>query len=96
MSIVRKNAVLRPLVNSATDCIVRKVGAHPRFKEALANGDLGELIVDAMPDCVERMRALIDTYDRLFGSGSGEAFFMGPYLDVLPAVVTKQLKSVSE
>ena len=24
-----------------------------------------------------------------FGEGTGEAFFMGPYLDVLPSAVTK-------
>jgi hypothetical protein len=31
---------------------------------------------------------MIDAYDRYFGDGAGEAFFMGPYLDVLPAAVT--------
>jgi hypothetical protein len=32
---------------------------------------------------------MIDAYDRYFGDGTGQAFFMGPYLDVLPAAVTK-------
>jgi hypothetical protein len=32
---------------------------------------------------------MIDAYDRYFGEGSGEAFFMGPYLDILPRVVIK-------
>jgi hypothetical protein len=35
------------------------------------------------------MRAMIDSYDQYFGTGSGEAFFSGPYLDVLPTAVTK-------
>ena len=96
LSAIQKNAVLRPLVSSATDCIVRTVGADPRLKEMLKSGDIGDLIVDSMPACVERLRALIDAYDNLFGSGSGEAFFMGPYLDVLPAAVTKQINSRSE
>ena len=96
MSAAQKNAVLRPLVSSATDCIVRTVGADPRLKDVVKSGDIGDLIVDSMPACVERMRALIDAYDRLFGSGSGEAFFMGPYLDVLPAAVRKQLKDGAE
>ncbi len=30
---------------------------------------------------------MIDTYDRYYGEGTGEAFFMGPYLDVLPKAV---------
>ena len=35
----------------------------------------------------------VDAHDRLFGHGSGEAFFMGPYLEVLPAAVSKQVKA---
>jgi hypothetical protein len=30
---------------------------------------------------------MIDAYDHYYGEGSGEAFFMGPYLDVLPKAV---------
>jgi hypothetical protein len=30
---------------------------------------------------------MIDAYDRYYGEGSGQAFFMGPYLDVLPKAV---------
>jgi len=33
------------------------------------------------------VRAMIYAYDRYYGEGSGEAFFMGPYLDVLPKAV---------
>jgi hypothetical protein len=32
---------------------------------------------------------MIAAYDRYFGEGVGEEFFTGPYLDVLPAAVTK-------
>ena len=41
-----------------------------------------------MPSCVGPVRAMIDAYDRYFGDGTGEAFFMGPYLDALPAAVS--------
>jgi hypothetical protein len=30
---------------------------------------------------------MIDAYDRYYGDGAGAAFFMGPYLDVLPKAV---------
>jgi hypothetical protein len=30
---------------------------------------------------------MIDGYDRTYGEGAGEAFFMGPYLDLLPTAV---------
>ena len=33
-------------------------------------------------------RTPADAYDRHFGDGTGEAFFMGPYLDALPAAVS--------
>jgi hypothetical protein len=38
------------------------------------------------------VRALIEAYDRYFGEGEGEAFFMGPYLDVLPSAVSKWVR----
>jgi len=31
-----------------------------------------------------------------FGEGSGEEFFMGPYLDVLPNVLMKRVRAVGE
>jgi len=92
MSLQQKNAVIGPLMRSATDCIVRAVAADPRFRSAMKPGDLNELIVASIDICVEPMRAMIDAHDRLFGEGSGEAFFMGPYLDVLPAAVTRQVR----
>jgi hypothetical protein len=79
-------AAIEPLVRSATECIVRVVTADPRYA-AKPTAPLGELIVDSMPSCLAPVRAMIDAYDRYYGAGSGEAFFMGPYLDVLPKAV---------
>ena len=95
MSMQQKNAVLRPLVRSATECIVRSVTADPRFGDSNKTGMVGEMIVDSMTPCLTQVRSMIDAYDRLFGDGSGEAFFMGPYLAVLPNVVTKQVKGAA-
>ena len=95
MSMQQKNAVLRPLVRSATECIVRSVTGDPRFGDSNKAGVVGELIVDSMAPCLTQVRSMIDAYDRLFGDGSGEAFFMGPYLAVLPNVVTKQVKGAA-
>jgi len=39
------------------------------------------------------VRAMIDAQDRMYGNGSGEAFLLGPYLDVRPGAVVKQVKS---
>jgi hypothetical protein len=78
-----KTAILHPLVNLATDCVVRTVAADAR----LGKSDMNGLIVEAFEHCVEPMRAMIDAHDRYYGSGSGQQFFMGPYLDALPAAV---------
>jgi len=91
MSVQQKTAAMQPLVRSATECIARTVAADPRFAEQSKSNEFGELIVDSMPSCVAQVRAMIDAYDRYFGEGSGEAFFMGPYLDVLPKAVGRMV-----
>jgi hypothetical protein len=93
MSVQQKNAAVRPLVRSATECVAQTVSSDPRFGEQLKRGDINELIVESVPSCIDPMRAMIDAYDRFFGSGTGESFFAGPYLDVLPAAVHKLLES---
>jgi hypothetical protein len=91
MSPQQKNAAVRPLVRSATDCVARSVAADPRYAHAEV-GLINELIVDSMPSCADAMRAMMDAYDRYFGVGTGETFFTGPYLDVLPRAVHRVLQ----
>jgi hypothetical protein len=78
----------------ATECIARNVTADPRFGRR--DTEIGDLIVDSMPTCTTQVRAMIDAYDLYFGDGEGEAFFMGPYLDVLPTAVSKWVKESSK
>ncbi len=87
MSMQQKNAALQPLLRSATECIARRVTADPEFRQEAPNENLGDLIVASVPSCIAPVRAMIDAYDRYFGEGTGEAFFMGPYLDILPGAV---------
>ena len=88
LSLQQKNAAVQALMRSATECIARSVAAHPRFSRQAPHNELGDIIVASVPNCVGPVRAMIDAYDRFFGDGTGEAFFMGPYLDALPAAVT--------
>jgi hypothetical protein len=90
LSVHQKSAEMQSLMRSATECIARTVSADPRFGQR--NADLGDLIVDSMPRCAAPVRAMIEAYDRYFGEGEGEAFFMGPYLDVLPNAVSKWVR----
>jgi hypothetical protein len=90
LSMQQKSAAVQPLMRSATECIARIVSSDPRFGQP--NADLGDLIVDSMPSCAVQVRIMIETYDRYFGEGEGEAFFMGPYLDLLPSAVNKWVR----
>ena len=93
MSVPQRQAELMPLVRRATDCIVRKVAGDPRYSPSLAPAEMNDLIVDSITACGRLVRTMIDAHDRLYGRGSGEAFLLGPYLDVLPAAVVKQVKA---
>ncbi len=95
LSAQEKLAATEPLVRSATDCIVHAVIADPRYG-GKSGVQLGDLIVATMPSCLTPVRAMIDTYDRYYGEGAGEAFFMGPYLDVLPKAVVAGTKNAAQ
>jgi hypothetical protein len=92
MSMRQKGAVLLPLIRSATDCIVQKVSTDPRYSAKMRPNAFNDLIVDSIAGCALPVRAMIDAHDRMYGYGSGEAFLLGPYLDVLPAAVIKQVR----
>ena len=91
LSIQQKNAVTQAYVRSATDCVARVVAADARFRRNDPASNLGDLIEQSMPKCVEPMRAMIDAFDLYFGEGTGERFFEGPYLDALPNSVVKRI-----
>ncbi|MEP7029832.1 MAG: hypothetical protein ABI830_02735 [Pseudolabrys sp.] len=92
MSVRQKDAKLLPLVQRATACIVLKVSADRRYSHDMRPGDVNDLIVDSIKACARPVRTMIDAYDRMYGRGSGEAFLLGPYLDVLPSAVVQQVR----
>ena len=96
LSLQQKNAATQVYVRPVTDCIARNVVSDGRFRKDDPAANLGDLIVDAVPKCLDPVHAMIAAYDRYFGDGSGEEFFMGPYLDVLPTAVEKWAKDRSQ
>ncbi len=96
LSIQQRDAATRVFMRSATECIVRTVAADNRFRKDDPAENLGDLIVDAVPNCLSPVRAMIDAHDRYFGAGSGEEFFMGVYLDALPSAVIKAIQKNAE
>lgn len=93
MTLQQKSAAVQPLVRTATECIARSVAADPRYGSEGIDAAMGDLIVDSVTACVTPVREMIDAHDTYFGDGSGESFFMGPYLQVLPAAISKLLKT---
>ncbi len=93
LSTRQKEATILPLVQVATDCIARKVVSDPRYNDTIHPVEFNDLIVDSMQACAAQVRAMIEMHDRMFGSGSGDAFFLGPYLEVLPGAISKQVKA---
>ena len=93
ISVRQKESALLPLVLRATDCIVRKVSADRRYSNDIRAVDINDLIVDSITACARPVRAMIDAHNRMYGDGSGEAFLLGPYLDVLPAALIRQVKA---
>jgi hypothetical protein len=89
LSLQQKNAAAQSYVQPATDCIAHTVVADARFRRDDPASNLGDLIVELMPKCLGPVRAMIAAYDRYFGEGIGEEFFMGPYLDTLPTAVIR-------
>ncbi len=91
LSVRQKDAALLPLVQRATECIIRQVSADPRYKAELRPDEINDLIVESITACKRPVRAMVDAHDRMYGYGSGEAFLLGPYLDVLPSAVVRQV-----
>ena len=92
MSMRQKDTALLPLVRRATACIVHKVVEDPHYRANLRPDEINDLIVDSIAACERPVRAMIDAHDRMYGNGSGEAFLLGPYLDVLPSAVVQQVR----
>lgn len=92
LSAPQRQAALLPAVRRATECIVRKVSGNPHYSPDMAPAAMSDLIVDSIAACGRAVRAMMDVHDRMYGAGSGEAFLLGPYLDVLPAAVIRQVR----
>ncbi len=91
LSLHQKKAAVLPLVLRATECIVRKVSADKRYSADIRPSGINDVIVDSISACARPVRAMVDAYNRMYGDGAGEAFLLGPYLDVLPAAVVQQV-----
>jgi hypothetical protein len=91
MSVRERDATLLPLVQRATECILRQASVNPHDKASMRPREINDLIVQSIAACRRSVQEMIDAHDRLYGVGSGKAFLLGPYLDVLPAAVVQRV-----
>jgi hypothetical protein len=82
-----RTAIVQTYINRATECVVQAIEARGTTEP----DRIGDSIVAVMPSCVDRMRAMIDSFDHNFGEGTGEAFFSGSFLDLLPIAVSRRV-----
>ena len=93
LSTYQKNVAARGYVESATRCIALSVLADGRFRQENPTANLGDLIVDSVPKCLDPLHNMIQAYDQYFGEGAGESFFTGPYLDTLPNAIVNLINN---
>jgi hypothetical protein len=91
LSVHARDEALLPLVQRATTCILQRVAADRRYRPGLRADEINDLIVDSIAACRGPVKAMIEAHDRMYGAGSGQAFLLGPYLDVLPTAVIEQV-----
>jgi len=92
LSSAQKSAAVQPFVRRATECVVQTVAADPRYRQTK---NLGDLIIDALTPCITSVRAMVEGYDHYFGGGSGEEFFVGPYLELLTKALNERTQGLS-
>jgi hypothetical protein len=87
-------AVVGQLVRFAQECLVERVTANPRFRDAARSGRVGDLIVEAVPHCHRTIDELITAHDQTYGVGTGEDFVIGPFLDGIPRALDGALRAL--
>lgn len=85
-------SMIQVQLKAANECMVRQV--HETLSRN-GTADLSDLIVEAVPACVEALRTLADLHDRTFGRGTGEHFVAGPFLDNVARLVRQPPQRVS-
>ncbi|WP_298956014.1 hypothetical protein [uncultured Methylobacterium sp.] len=91
-----RRKLILPQVRAATDCVTTGVKGRLPAPGNQASKQQVQNAIDAVltaQGCDEPIKDMIRQHDRVFGQGSGIAFFRGAYLDDLPRAVTSRLRA---
>lgn len=93
----QKRKIHLPYVRAATNCISQSLLMAPDAVRLAKNGQWADAL-RAMPkgQCGAEISTLIGTHDQLYGAGTGQTFFAGPYISDLPRALGNRLKGEFE
>lgn len=93
----QKRKIHLPYVRAATNCISQSLLMAPDAVRLAKQGQWADAL-RAMPkgQCGAEISTLISTHDQLYGAGTGQTFFAGPYISDLPRALGNRLKGEFE
>lgn len=89
----QKRRVHLPYVRAATDCIARSILAAPEATRLARIGQWNDAVFAGPKNyCQSEISALVGTHDQLYGAGTGQPFFIGPYFSDLARALGTRLR----
>lgn len=93
LSEAQKRKIHLPYVRAATNCFARAIIASPEATRLARSVQWGDAVLStAKGFCQAEVGTLLSTHDQLYGQGTGQAFFVGPYFSDLPRALGNRLR----
>src|SRR5690348_14360720 len=87
----QKRKMLLPYIRAVTDCVARGIGTNQTAMYYARQDRWPDAIKNMSGSCREEAVPLIEAHDRLYGAGTGQVFFNGPYIADLPRALSARL-----
>ena len=81
-----------PFVRATTDCISKTVLRQTDIVQKVQQNQLQSAISNVGSACSQEVQMLIQKHDEIYGYGTGQSFFSGPYLNDLPRAVLSRIR----
>ncbi len=88
----QKRKVHLPYIRAATNCLADSVRNDPNLLNAVQKNQLIGLVSNKMGICGDAVAKMIAEHDRLYGIGTGVAFYQGAYLNDLSRALLTRLQ----
>jgi hypothetical protein len=88
----RRRSVLIPSIQAISDCMAQEAVKLPGLAFAIKNNDWRDFSKELAAHCMERVNAMIQIHDKLYGAGTGLSFFQHGYMKDLPRAVRSRIQ----